>query len=88
MGRLARFFGGPISDWLQMECQESLTWVKVLEYLEAKEMLDAITVASFTKMTKNDRATVRRALEARMKIQPSERRALTTAEVAKLIKGR
>ncbi len=85
VGRLCRFFGGSIKEWNEMSVQESHQWIKVLEFLEAKEQKDAITISAFPHMKKKAQQDVMRAINKNLRKDVGERRPLKLSEVAEFL---
>lgn len=81
-----RFFGGSLSEWLATDADTAIEMAQVMEQLQAEEMTGDITVASFPHMKKEAQKKI--SSQLRKASQPKvEKRALSTAEVANIIKG-
>lgn len=59
--------------------------VRVLEVLEAREMLSAITVSSFTSMKKEERSKIMRALNKQSNV--AEPQKITNKKLAEILGG-
>lgn len=81
-----RFFGGSLKEWFELDSQTAAEMLSVLDVLEAREMHDAITVSTFPHMKEENQKKIQARLERKMEPE-AERRPVTLADLAKILKG-
>ncbi len=84
MGRLIRFFGGGLEYWMGQDTEVITEMVQVLECLEARETLNALTVSTFSQMKKEERTKVSRSLH-KYANPMQEKRALKLSDLPGMI---
>lgn len=83
--RLARFFGGGLDYWLDVDSITASKCVKTMEAIDASEQLAAINVANFGNMKKQDRAKLHSALVQRASLWLNEKKPIGLKDLARVL---
>lgn len=81
-----RFYGGSLKEWLELDSQTAAEMMSALDVLEAREMMDAITVSTFPHMKVETQKKIEARLQRRLEPE-AERRPVTLADLASILKG-